>query len=76
MGLKKNKIINIHLQNNYKTCCYGVSTVWNGGARARGNQFLCEAIKVKDFMIHDSFGMDLIIITELLPERLPQVTST
>jgi len=27
MGLKKNKIINIHLQNNYKTCCYGVTTV-------------------------------------------------
>jgi hypothetical protein len=38
--------------------------------------FCVEAIK--DFMIHDSefsFGMDLIIITELLPERLPQVTS-
>jgi hypothetical protein len=60
MGLKKNKIINIRLQSNDKTCCYGVTTVRNvdvcgdlwGGIEA-----------IKDFMIHDSefsFGMDLI----------------
>lgn len=46
MGLKKNKIINIQLQNNYKTCCYGVTTVGVYGDLWEGaTNFCVEAIK-------------------------------